>query len=108
MDNGGVTAVVVSALALVGTGYTARSARAAGRENARRDEFQLLYERQDRAQERQDREMSEVRGEVQTLKRSQRLLVSYVRDLREALRRSGSEPPPPPAGLDLSPWDDLD
>lgn len=108
MDSGGLTAVVVAGFALVGTGYTAHQSRAAGRESARRDDFQLLYDRQDRERERREEEVTEMRTEMRGMQRSQRLLASYVRDLREAIRRAGAEPPPPPAGLDLSPWDDLD
>lgn len=108
MDSGGLTAVVVAGLALVGTGYTAHSSRAAGREADRREDFQLLYDRQDRERERRDEEAAEMRTELRSVRRSQRLLVSYTRDLREAIRRTGAEPPPPPADLDLSPWDELD
>ncbi|MFJ2631047.1 hypothetical protein ACIO6U_03660 [Streptomyces sp. NPDC087422] len=109
MDSGtGWTAVIVALLALLGTAYTAHQSRAAGRETARRDDFQLLYDRQDRERERREEEVTQMRTEMRGMQRSQRLIASYVRDLREAIRRLGGEPPPPPAGLDLSPWDELD
>lgn len=108
MSNTSWTAVIVAALALLGSAYTARQSREAGRESTRRDDFKVLYDRQDRERERREQELSEMRTRFTLLERSQRLLLSYTRDLREALRRSGSEPPPPPTGLDLSPWDDLD
>lgn len=109
MDSGtGWVSVVIAALALLGTGYTARQSRAAGRESGRRDDFQVLYDRQDRERERRERELAEMRNRFTLLERSQRILIGYTRDLREHIRRTGAEPPPVPPGLDLSPWDDLD
>jgi len=100
MTSGVVSALGVAILALLGTVYTAYSSRSAARESLKVPTFDSITKRLD--DERQRRE-----SEVTELKRSQRMLLSYVRDLREAMRRDGIDPPPPPASLDLSPWDDL-
>ncbi|MFE1767308.1 hypothetical protein ACFW81_24200 [Streptomyces angustmyceticus] len=94
------TAVIVAVLAMLGTAYQARQSRLGAGETAKRDNFQLLYERQ-------DKEMTELRERQNRMDRSMRILLSHVRDLREFIRRAGAEPPPPPDGLDLSPWDEI-
>ncbi|MET8693647.1 hypothetical protein ABZV65_14010 [Streptomyces bauhiniae] len=94
------SALGVALLALLGTIYTGVTSRAAAREQTRVPTFESITARL-------DKERAEMEREITDLKRSQRMLLSYVRDLREALRRTGAEPPPPPPDLDLSPWDDL-
>jgi hypothetical protein len=95
-----ISALGVAFLALLGTIYTGVTSRAAAREQAKVPTFESITKRLDQEREKREQEVSELR-------RSQRMLLSYVRDLREALRRTGVQPPPPPPDLDLSPWDDL-
>lgn len=100
MSSGVVSALGVALLALLGTAYTAYTTRSSARESQRVPTFESITARLDKEREETERVVTELR-------RSQRMLLSYVRDLREALRRTGAEPPPPPPELDLSPWDDL-
>lgn len=100
MSSGVISALGVAFLALLGTIYTGVKAQATAREQTKVPTFESITKRL-------DEERRENKGEIAELKRSQRMLLSYVRDLREALRRTGVQPPPPPPDLDLSPWDDL-
>lgn len=100
MSGGVVSALGVAILAMLGTVYTAYSSRAAVRESAKVPTFDSITKRLDDERLRRETEVTELR-------RSQRMLLSYVRDLREAMRRDGIDPPPPPSDLDLSPWDNL-
>ncbi|WP_263165380.1 hypothetical protein [Streptomyces sp. SCSIO ZS0520] len=108
MSSGVISALGVAVLALVGTVYTAATSRSAAREQAKVPTFESITRRLDDERERREAEVQELKGRLSVAERSQRILLGYVRDLREALRRTGAEPPPPPAELDLSPWDDLD
>lgn len=101
-------AIAIAVIALVGTAYTAWTSKAAARESARVPTFESITSRLDLERERREHELTEVKERLSRAERSQRVLLGYVRDLREAIRRAGAEPPRPPADLDLSPWDSLD
>ncbi|NJQ04302.1 hypothetical protein [Streptomyces lonarensis] len=128
MDSGDTAwgAAIVATITALGTGLVAWLHKRSARETQRVATFESIktwmaedrerrearvaeleakvagLEEQQREQERQRREQEERHT------RSQRMLMSYVRDLREEIQRAGGVPPPPPEGLDWSPWDGLD
>lgn len=108
MSSGTGSAIVIAVLALVGTAYTAWTSKTAARESAKVPTFESITKRLDDERERREKEVDEVRGRLSRAERSQSILLGYVRDLREAVRRAGGVPPSPPPGLDLSPWDSLE
>ncbi|WP_328934136.1 MULTISPECIES: hypothetical protein [unclassified Streptomyces] len=107
MSSGVISALGVAFLALLGTIYTGVTSRAAAREQQRVPTFESITKRLDDERQRHENKTRELEERLSVAERSQRILLSYVRDLREALRRTGVQPPPPPPDLDLSPWDDL-
>lgn len=92
-SSGTWTAVVIAAIALAGTVYTARQSRAAQRESQRVPTFEAITSRLD--------------AELRTERAQRRMLTSYVLDLlrwARSLPPDAPPPPDPPADLDLSPW----
>lgn len=92
-SSGTWTAVVIAAIALAGTVYTARQSRAAQRESQRVPTFEAITTRLDE--------------ELRTERTQRRMLSSYVLDLLRWARSLPPETPPPPDPpdeLDLSPW----